>query len=413
MKLFFLPTFFLATTLSFATIEDRCGDGYLEKQNGRYILHVEGSAYSRGFQHGVLLKEKIQKNISKFIECDMFTNDRLKRVVFFKKNIPLLLEHTSSWIKEEIKGLSDGSGIDLDKLYALNLFPELFHCSGFVVSDEATENQDLYHVRSLDYRAGHGLQDTAVLMVSKPDDKLANLSVSYAGFVGCVTGMNEKGIALGEVGGLGYDYLDGVPMSFLMKDALENASCLNCAKKIFETNKRTGEYYYIISDGKTNKACGVYATSSQIHFIEPGSKYASLAPKETPENYKENGSDDKFFLTDYKADCKKGRASIYDAKHNLIANFFQQPENTLIITGFFKPERYSEIYSDIQRSFGKITPIKLGKMLHEKSSLSTNLHNAIFYPKELKVWISHASCDNEPAYTQPYELYSLRELIDK
>ncbi|PCI95713.1 hypothetical protein COB11_01290 [Candidatus Aerophobetes bacterium] len=413
MKYLILSAFFLITSLSFASIEDRCGDGYLEELNGRYILHVEGSAYSRGFQHGVLLKEKIQRNISRFIESDMFTQDHLKRVVFFKKNIPLLLEHTSSCIKDEIQGLSDGSGIDINKLYALNLFPELFHCTGIVVSDDATENKDLFHVRILDYRAGLGLQDTAVLMVSKPDDKFANLNVSYAGFIGCVTGMNEKGIALGEVGGLGYDYLDGVPMSFLMKEALENSKCINCAKKIFETNKRTGEYYYIVSDGKTNKACGVYATNSQIHFIEPGSKYTILAPKELPKHYKKDGADDKFFLTDYQADCKKGRASIYDAKGSLIANFFHQPANTLIVTGFFKPERYSEIYSDIQNSFGNINTLTLKKMLNAKTSSDSNLHNAIFYPKELKVWISHAKSENEPAYSQPYEVYNLQELLGK
>ncbi|NTU89040.1 MAG: hypothetical protein HGA54_03905 [Actinobacteria bacterium] len=80
-----------------------------------------------------------------------------------------------------------------------NLFPELFHCSGFAIFGKATVDGHLYHGRILDYLRGMGLEQNAVVMVFRPDRGNAWVNVGYAGFIGSVTAMNEKGIAIGEV----------------------------------------------------------------------------------------------------------------------------------------------------------------------------------------------------------------------
>ena len=61
----------------------------------------------------------------------------------------------------------------------------------------------MYHGRILDYLRGVGLEQNAVVMVHQPDQGNAWVNVSYAGFVGSVTAMNEKHIAIGEMGGRG------------------------------------------------------------------------------------------------------------------------------------------------------------------------------------------------------------------
>ena len=47
--------------------------------------------------------------------------------------------------------------------------------------------------------------------------------VTYAGFVGSVTGMNAEKVSIGEMGGKGMGHWDGVPMAFLMRMVLEEA----------------------------------------------------------------------------------------------------------------------------------------------------------------------------------------------
>ncbi|MCD6339830.1 MAG: hypothetical protein J7M29_10685, partial [Verrucomicrobia bacterium] len=42
----------------------RCGRGWLERVEGRLVLHVKGSPYEMGYQHGALLKEHVRSNLN-------------------------------------------------------------------------------------------------------------------------------------------------------------------------------------------------------------------------------------------------------------------------------------------------------------------------------------------------------------
>ena len=57
--------------------------------------------------------------------------------------------------------------------------------------------------------------------------------MTYAGFIGSVTGMNAKKISVGEMGGRGLGHWDGVPMAFLVRMALEEANTLDEAVAVF------------------------------------------------------------------------------------------------------------------------------------------------------------------------------------
>ena len=41
----------------------RCGKGWLETVNGYPVLHLKGTPYEIGFQHGALLKEQDRKSV--------------------------------------------------------------------------------------------------------------------------------------------------------------------------------------------------------------------------------------------------------------------------------------------------------------------------------------------------------------
>ncbi len=64
---FFLFLLTIATP-AFSAILARQGQGYLEEQKGQNILHLKGTPYERGYQHGVMLKEQIQRNIATYID---------------------------------------------------------------------------------------------------------------------------------------------------------------------------------------------------------------------------------------------------------------------------------------------------------------------------------------------------------
>ena len=126
----------------------------------------------------------------------------------------------------QVYGLTKGQasptselGFTIEEAQLTNIFPELFHCSGFAVFGKATEGGKLYHGRVLDYMTKIGLQDASGIFVIAVDGKIPFVTVGYAGFIGSVSGMNARQVSLGEMGGAGQGKWDGVPMSILMRRA--------------------------------------------------------------------------------------------------------------------------------------------------------------------------------------------------
>lgn len=387
------------------------GNGYLETKQDQLVLHVKGSPYEMGYQHGKLLKDKIERNIALYI--DNPSQGSNERTSAFLKKLPDLLAFIPEQYKEEMQGLADGAEIPLQKILILNLFPEMFHCFGVTAAGNATEDHSLYHVRGLDYGIGKNLQTTAVLIIAEPNNSYSFLNVSYAGFIGSVTGMNSQKISIGEIGGQGYGHWNGMPMSFLFRELLEKASSLDEARQLLSSTPRTCEYYYIVSDGKTNTSFATYATESQIHFVEPGTTYAMLAPKDLPKNFGTDGNNDKFFLDDCSLVTSEYQTVIKDKQGNAAAIVYKQPQDTLLLTGYPYEERYPVLAERVLESYGKISVANLIEISRLPVSRPTSLHCAIFHPETLEIWIAHAGPNDEPACEQRYFYFQMEDLLER
>ena len=99
--------------------------------------------------------------------------DAVRMNDFFAGSIEEAWRRTSPFIpqryKEEMRGVADGAGLPLKDIQFANIFPALFHCSGFAVFGEATKGGRLLHGRILDYLSKLGLQDHAVTIIAKPN----------------------------------------------------------------------------------------------------------------------------------------------------------------------------------------------------------------------------------------------------
>ncbi len=374
------------------------------------VVYLSGTSYERGFQQGTLLKEKIHLNLGGFIDNPEM--QKSPRVQEFLSHLPEVLPYIPSHFMEEMQGVADGAQVPFQKILMMNLFPEMFHCIGIGVQGEATHDGSLYHVRVLDYGVGKNLQQTAVLLVVKPEGKHPYMTVSYAGFVGCITGMNAKKIAVGEIGGDGYGHWEGVPMAFLLREILENCSTLEEAKELLAHSPRTCEYYYVISDGNQEKMVAVYATASQLHFIEPGQSYAIMAPHHLPPNYGDSGENDKFFLSTFVPELSDHQLRVHDSSGQLLALFQHQPRDCIVLRGFGYPERYPLVVNRIKEDYGAIDALTLQKIIAPPATNETNLHNAIFHPSTLEAWVSHAGLDGTPASLEPYTYIHFKDLIE-
>ena len=190
------------------------GKGRLEDHDGTRVLFLEGTPEEMGRQHGTLVKKEIRRALERIL-YGVGVGSSFDKGRWFFGEIEEAVRRTGPFIDprhlREMDAIADAVGMDHEEVRLANFFPELFHCSGFALMGEATEGGKLYHGRILDYLRGVGLEENAVVMVMKPDKGNAWVNVSYAGFIGSVTAMNEKQVAIGEMGGRGEGHWDGKP----------------------------------------------------------------------------------------------------------------------------------------------------------------------------------------------------------
>src|SRR3954447_15237923 len=261
----------------------RCGEGFLEDDNGYRILHVKGTPYEMGYQQGALLRDDIRENVRYLFEVK---GKELKvelggiKLLDPKRVIAGIVAQQKKYVPgrffEEMKGIADGSGVDQKDVVVANFIPELFHCSGFALSGKATKDGTLYHGRILDYGCDWRLQEHAVLTVAEPRGKIPFVNVTYAGFIGSVTGMNAERVSIGEMGGAGMGHWAGVPMAFLVRMALEEAMTLAEAIAVFHDHPRTCEYYFVIADGNAGKGVGMEASWNAFSVVAMGESNSKL-----------------------------------------------------------------------------------------------------------------------------------------
>lgn len=350
----------------------RCGKGFLEEVDGHLVVHVAGTPYEMGFQHGRLLRDRVQAVVRYLLDVKAkgmtmeWAGVKLASPQQVIQGIQLLQQRfIPAWYDEELRGVADGSGVPLADIRVCNFIPELFHCSGFAVSGAATVGGLTYHGRVLDYGCDWRLQEHPVLVVARPEGKIPFVNVTYAGFIGSVTGMNAERISIGEMGGGGLGKWQGVPMAILIREVLHGASTLADAVAVFRDSPRTCEYFYVIADGKTGEAVGMEAGADAFHTVAMGE-----AAERLPH-------------------------AVEDA--------------VLLSAG----ERYELLVERVKAAHGDIDAAAAIALMDRPVSMQSNLHNVLFETSTGRFWVAHASKEGAPAAEQPYRGFDLRSLLGR
>ncbi|HEX5444831.1 MAG TPA: C45 family autoproteolytic acyltransferase/hydrolase, partial [Pirellulales bacterium] len=222
-----------------------------------------------------------------------------------------------------------------------------------------------YHGRVLDYSTDWRLQERAVLVVAEPEGRIPYVNVTYAGFIGSVTGMNAEHVSVGEMGGGGRGHWAGTPMAFLVRRALEEARTLDEAIAVFRDSRRTCEYYYVVADGDDNSAVGLAAHWNTFEIVRPGEAHPRL-PEPTP-------------------------------------------DTVLLSAG----DRYKELARRVRRQAGSLDAQSALRLMDCPVAMKSNLHNVLFEPLATRLWVANASSDGQPAATQKYYEFQLSELLKR
>ncbi len=375
--------------------------GYLEMVDGTWVLHVKGTPYEMGYQHGALAREQVQQAMARV--------DRLLEMAKEEVGLPrfaaefllgceyrLCLPYIPERYQREMEGLADGAGVDLNILRGMLVVSELTerNCSSFAVFGKATGNGKLYHGRNFDWVMEAGLQEDAALILYEPDGYVPFASAGYFGLIGVLSGMNMEGVSISQIGAVTKDgSFRGVPLMVMLRRILEESKNLDTATEILTKSKRTVGYNYVVADGKA-MAARAYETTANHCAV-----FTDNDPKETVEYALpiENA----VFRADEAMDqtvrsfqtCSKGYPNMPYGSESY-------------------DHRYKGMAEDIKAHFGAIDEKAALDILKNAAMKKSNLHSVLCNATDREMWVAHAEGE-EIAAKQPYIHYDLKKLFLK
>lgn len=365
-------------------------------EDGRIrVLLLRGTPYERGYQHGALLRQEVDENFT-------FLYDKVLEKFHFKELFFEAFERARPYIPqqyfEEMQGLAHGSKLSLALIQHIHILGEIGEwggkkhikdvvnkmmndeleqlgkmgatCSNFCAYGPAAKNDSFYTVRILDWGLHRvsKLHKFPLIAVHRPDEGSAFANIGWIGYIGAISGMNENGITLGE---MGYgDKLDetlhGEPMPFLLRDILQQAKNLSDVRRIISTSPGTNRYVYLMSDGKTRSAEMYIRDKSRFLVFKPGEP-------------------------------------LKDEKNDLA------PIDDVVYGGHYG----SKMTDLLKANYGKIEPDMLMKDVIPQIAMPSNFQNVIYDPVNLRFWVANAASASERAAEQPYTYFNLRSALTK
>lgn len=242
----------------FRYAEGKHARGELKYVNGLPVLTVEGTPREMGEQIAALTAPASKRLLG-------FPKEYLK-AFGYETAWPLLARISRSMTPQfpadymaELEALSAKGDIDLELVIVGNTFADIKKfggCSTLIVEADRSATRAPLFGRNLDYPTLGFLQDYSLVTVYRPKGKHAFASIGFPGFVGCLSGINDKGLALAvlEVYASNDDSPTfdpkGVPYALCYRRILEECSTIDEAEKLLRSMKRTTRNNLAICDAK-------------------------------------------------------------------------------------------------------------------------------------------------------------------
>jgi hypothetical protein len=282
------------------------GKGFLEEKQGIKVLHLRGTPYQLGYQHGVLLKDEISEVltggltgaaavIAKNTGID-FSLAIEKMMVGEKAMEPYIPPE----FKEEMQGIADGiseAGVSLtyedvllwNTMYDQRCFyahpnpadpnnppircPYPPGCSSFSAWGEATLDGKMIFGKNMDNLNIPGILENRILVIVDPDHGYGHTFITHPGMLAIDGGINEDGVAMmTQYSASAHETLQGCGIGILTRLILSNVHRIEDAVNILTVYPRCTGINYHVADSKVNRAAviEVSATEVAVRYPEQG-----------------------------------------------------------------------------------------------------------------------------------------------
>ncbi|WP_378186831.1 C45 family autoproteolytic acyltransferase/hydrolase [Aquimarina sp. W85] len=219
-----------------------------KNEYGIWELYLEGTPLERGLAAGSLSREliKIQEaafigKVTELVPSAGYLKFLSKLVAWYNRKLHL---HVPEEYKQEIYGLSRFGSKEYDTFaepYVRMLYAHGAHdighalqdlmlvgCTSFAAWNERTADGELLLGRNFDFYAGDDFAKEKMVVFMKPDKGHQFMMYGWAGMMGAVSGMNDKGLTVTiNAGKSKIPLMAKTPISIVTREILQYASTLD------------------------------------------------------------------------------------------------------------------------------------------------------------------------------------------
>jgi len=264
---------------------------FRKSKSGLYEQYVEGQPFDRGIVNGKLSKELIQ------LQEDYF-NDQINKMVpskFYRHFLKYVIgwfnrdldKYVSEEDKEEIYGISlsasdkyDYIGNNYQRILNYHAAHDIGHalqnlalvgCTSFGTWGSRSADSTMIIGRNFDFYVGDHFSENKIVSFEKPADGFKFMYVTWGGFIGVVSGMNEKGLTV-TINAAKSDVPSGAatPVSLVAREILQYAGNISGALAIAKKRKMFVSESFLVGSAEDNKAVIIEKTPDSIGIYDPG-----------------------------------------------------------------------------------------------------------------------------------------------
>ena len=362
-------------------------DWFHKSNTGLYELYTEGDPYERGVINGKLTKELIQRQedyfsaqIKKMIPSDFYLHFLKYFIGWFNRN---LADNITEEDKEEIYGVSQSAsekynyiGDNYARILNYHAAHDIGHalqnmalvgCTSFGTWGAMSQDSTMIIGRNFDFYISDDFAKEKIVSFCNPSQGYKFMYITWGGFTGVVSGMNEKGLTV-TINAAKSDIPSGsaTPVSLVAKEIVQYAKNIDEAIAIAKKRKMFVSESFLVGSAADKKAVVIEKTPDSLDIYDP----------------------QKNFIT-----C---------------ANHFQGPELSKLKSNVEQMDQSASVYrynrlSQLLQSNGKNTVEKTIAILRDHEGMNNEdiglgnekalnqfiaHHSIVFEPEKLKVWIS-------------------------
>jgi predicted choloylglycine hydrolase len=232
--------------------------GELKYINDIPVLIVAGTPEEMGHQKAVLTAD-VMKTIAEYPQRLLERASHKDRSAKYLEMSKAIANQLPESHREEMRSFAEHSGVDRNIGLLANMLPDVYRdisCSSLIVEPAKSVTGGPLFGRNLDFYTLKMLDKYSLVTVQRPTGKHAFVSIGFPGMFGCLSGMNDAGLALAvhEVF-LAHDGAPifnpkGMPYTFCFRRILEECTTIEEAEKMLRETERTTILNLAVCDTK-------------------------------------------------------------------------------------------------------------------------------------------------------------------